>query len=253
MSATTSDLSDPTRSLIDHVCPKIRDLGWAHYFAAETVARGEELGLDFLKFYVVGRGGVLGDVEASVVSSAFGYFKPSLIADQWNAACAVIAPRAAGREYGESAARYGRAKLSDVAGLETFCEAAGAVNDAADDNALALYAGWKAEPLADDPPARAMQLTAVLRELRGSAHLLAVRASGVLPRQAHAVARPRDLAMFGWQPEDVPEPTEADRTGLAAAEVLTDRLVAPAYAVLDGSGATALRDGIDAIEAALVG
>ena len=248
-----ADIPDDTRSLIDHVCPKIRDLGWAHYFAPGTVARAEELGLDFLKLYVIGRGGVLGDVEASVVSSAFGYFKPSLIADQWNAARRVIEPRVAGREYGEAAARYGREKLTGIDGLEDYCAAASAVNDAADDVALSLYAGWKAEPLAEDPPARAMQLTALLREFRGSAHLLAVRASGVHPPQAHRVKRPGDLGMFGWEPVDLPEPTDEDRAGMRAAEALTDRLVAPAYGALDAAGAAALRNGIDAVERALVG
>ena len=46
---------------------------------------------------------------------------------------------------------------------------------------------------------RAMQKAAVLRELRGSVHLVAVFASGLSDAQAHAIKRPGDVAVFGWE------------------------------------------------------
>ncbi len=88
-----------TEALIAAACPIIRDRGWAFYFVPATIARGNELGLDHLQFYALGRGGVLGDVESRVVSSAFGYFNPTLIESMWTAGKAIVEPRQAGHEY----------------------------------------------------------------------------------------------------------------------------------------------------------
>ena len=92
-------------------CPKIGDLGWAFYFEPETLARGKELGLGGLRFYVIGRGGVLGDVEATVVRSAFGYFEPALVEKLWTEALEKVAPRVAARAYMECCAAFGRSRL----------------------------------------------------------------------------------------------------------------------------------------------
>jgi hypothetical protein len=237
--------------LVAAACPKIRDLGWSYYFAPETAAAGEALGLDPLSFYAMGRGGVLGDVEAQVVTSAFGYFKPSLVEEMWTSGSAVVAPRVAGRAYVECAAQHGRARLSGVEGLAEFCAAADAVNAAADPTGLALYAAAAAEPFADDPPARAMQLLALLREFRGSAHLIAVRAVGLDALTAHAINRPGDLGMFGWDESEMPDVTDADRAAWVEAEALTDRMAVAAYSALDEAGRQAFVHGLDAIEAAL--
>jgi hypothetical protein len=240
----------PEETVAD-ACPKIRDLGWAFYFEPETLAQGKELGLDGLRFYVIGRGGVLGDVEATVVQSAFGYFEPGLVEKMWTSAKEHVAPRVAARAYMECAAAFGRSRFAAVADLDAFCTAAGAVNDAADPVGLALYSGIKSEPLADDFPARAMQLITVLRELRGSAHLIAIRASGLDAKTAHFIRRPADVGMFGWNDADAPAITEVEVAKLAAADELTDRLVLPAYSVLDEAGRTALVNGLDRIASVL--
>jgi hypothetical protein len=237
--------------LVARACPKIRDLGAAFYFVPETLAKGAEFGLGGLRFYFIGRGGVLGDVEASVIGSAFGYFEPSFVAKMWNSAKDKVAPRVAGHAYMECCAEFGRARLRGVAGLDSFCAAAGAVNDAADPVGLALYSGIASEPLAADLPARALQLIAVLREFRGSAHLIAIRASGLDAKTAHFIRRPADIGMFGWSDADAPVITEAEVAKLADADELTDRLVLPAYSVLDDAGRSALLAGLDRIATAL--
>jgi hypothetical protein len=239
--------------LVADACPKIRDLGWAFYFVPETFATGAALGLDPVHFYFLGRGGVLGDVEAAVVTSAFGYFKPSLVEAVWNAGRQKVAPRDAGRAFLECAAAHGRRKLSAIEALPEFCAAADAVNGAADPTGLALYAAAAAEPLVEDPPGRAMQLVSILRELRGSTHLLAVRAAGLDAKTAHFIRRPDDAAMFGWSDDDAPIITDEHRARLERADALTDELVLPAYAVLDDAGRRAFTTGLDAIEAALTG
>ena len=78
------------------------------YFAPETVTVGEGLGLDVFTFYFLGRGGVLGNVPAEVVTHAFGYFKPSLVEQMWDAGRAKVDP-------GEAAAAYfGARRTSDA-------------------------------------------------------------------------------------------------------------------------------------------
>jgi len=96
------------QQLITAACPKIGALGSAFYFQPATLATGKEKGLDGFRFYILGRGGVLGDVEAPVITSAFGYFEPSLVARLWDSARAVVAPRDAGRLYMACCQEFGR-------------------------------------------------------------------------------------------------------------------------------------------------
>ena len=82
--------------LLQTACPALGDVGAAFYCVPETLGVGKELGLDGMRWYMIGRGGVLGDVESPVIASAFGYFKPSMVAKLWDTAKEKIAPRAAG-------------------------------------------------------------------------------------------------------------------------------------------------------------
>ena len=184
--------------LLAVACSIIRDTGWAFYFTPETLARGAELGLDRVHFYALGRGGVLGDVEPAVVLAAFGYFNPALVAGLWNAAKAVVRPRVAGSAYMQCSAEDGRLKLTGLGTLAGFVPAADKILAATQVDAITLFAGVAAEPMVDDIAGRAMQLLIVLREYRGSAHLVAVRAVGLDTKTAHFVTRPNDAAMFGW-------------------------------------------------------
>jgi hypothetical protein len=239
-----------TRALIESACPDINTLGSAFYFIPETTAVGKEHGLDGFRFYILGRGGVLGDVEAPVIESAFGWWSPEIIDKMWNSARVKMAPREAGHLYMQCAQTLGRAKFGEVAGLPQFCASAEKIVQAANPAGLALFAGTAAEPLADDLPARAMQFLVILREFRGSAHILAVLAEGVTPKVAHAAHRPDMVKSFGWGEEEVAV-TEADRAALDAAESLTDELVSPAYSVLDAKEAAAFLVTLADLKAAL--
>ena len=226
-------------------------LGSAYYFAPETLAVGKELGLDGMRWYFIGRGGVLGDVEAPVINAAFAYFNPVLVAKMWDSAKAIIGPRDAGRRYHICAADFGRRKFADVAGLEAYNVAAEKVIAAADRDGLSLFAAAAAEPLVEDAPGRAMQLTAVLREFRGSAHLAAVVASGLRAREAHFIRRPNDVKMFGYDPAEVPAVTPEATAAMAAVEAATDTIVRRAFAVLTSVEADALAAGVAGLKAAL--
>lgn len=239
------------RDVISAIAAKTGDLGAAYYFHPDTLARGKELGVDGLRFYLLGRGGVLGDVEPDVVVAAFGYFAPGMVAKLWNSGKQTLAPRDAAREHLACNAALGRSKLADVDGLDAYADAAAAVVAAVDVSGLSLFAGFRSEPVPEDVPARALHHAVLLRELRGSAHLVAVRSTGLHSPVAHAIKRPGDVEMFGY-----PEPpviTDADRALLERAETITDDILVPAFSVLDDAAAAALIAGTDAMHAALTG
>jgi len=225
----------------------IGTLGSAHYFDATTLAVGKANGLDGFRFYFLGRGGVLGDVEAGVVSSAFGYFNPALVDKMWTSAKERVAPREAARLYLAASHELARAKLAE-ADLAAFCEAAATIAEHIDPAGLALYAGIAAEPQPADVPARAYHLCNVIREGRGSAHLLAIRAVGLSPREAHQIKRPTELAAFGWESEL--ELSDDHRQRWEQAEELTDAMLEPAWASIDEAGRQAVIDGLATMSAA---
>ena len=206
--------------------PLISQLGGLFYFEAEATAKADELGLSPFQFYLLGRAGVFGDADASVVCSALGYFNPELIDKRWNAAKAIVPPRDGMRAYLDCCAAFGRRHLTGLPGLPAFCVAAEAVRDAANPVGLPLFAGIAAEPLAPDTPGRAMQLVTVLREFRGGAHLLAVVACGLDAKSAHYLSRPDVFFNFGWEPDDVPVVTDEDRARLRRANEMTEQLMA---------------------------
>ncbi len=66
--------------------------GGAFMLHPDTTARGEALGLDLAGFYGLGRGGVLGDVDADVVISAFAFFEPGMVRAIWDGARTKMSP-----------------------------------------------------------------------------------------------------------------------------------------------------------------
>ena len=227
----------------------LNQVGAVYYFHPDTVARSKELGLDGFRFYVLGRGGAMGDVQGTVVKSAFGYFHPELVLKMWNSAREVVAPADACAAQLECAYAIGRTEFKGLEGLDAFNEAAEAVIAATALDGLTLYAGYAALPLPDDAEARAMHLAITLRELRGSAHLAAVIASGLSAPMAHAIKRPDMVAGFGW--EEAPVIEEHHRRALNDAEAMTDRILGPSFAALSDAQADALLTGADAMLAAL--
>lgn len=89
-----------------------------------------------------------------------------------------------------------------------------------------------------------MQLVTVLRELRGSIHLLAVVAGGVSPMVAHYYRRPTDFTTFGYAEDDVPTLTDEIEAMMASVDGHTERLMFQAFGVLDGTGRASLADGV---------
>ncbi len=221
-------------------------LGGAWMFDAGVSARGAELGLTTWSWYHLGRGGVLGDGPADAVIAAFGFFPPDLQRKAWDRGRAVLPPADAAREYALACAAWGRRSFSADPALTDLLTR---VTDAASPMGLPVFAGWRALSRAvdaDDAGRLALALQ-VARELRGGAHLVAVAAHGVAPLQAVMSGRygSANAEFFGW-PQPWPD-ADAAREVMQAAEAMTDRILEPAFAVLDGAERAALAEGLRAL------
>ncbi|MEX1217189.1 MAG: hypothetical protein WEA11_01560 [Acidimicrobiales bacterium] len=188
------------------IAKPIGDLGGAFMLDGATYARGAELGFSGIDFYVLGRGGVLGDTTPDVVSSAFFFWNPDQIRTQWEVARNVMDPSMAAAEWVGLCHAYGDSHVPDLDSLDRFSELAAKVCDAASPAGAALFAGWRALPVptADRPKARAQHHLNALRELRGGLHGGAVLAMGLSPAEAVALHSPMMAPVFGWDIESIP-------------------------------------------------
>ncbi|WP_412076495.1 helix-turn-helix domain-containing protein [Streptomyces xanthophaeus] len=134
--------------------------------------------------------------------------------------------------YARAVRTWGCANIPADADVEHFNRLAQHLIDAADADALPLFAGWRAQACpADDPVGAAMQRIHVLREHRGASHLAAVRLCGLSARAAMVINLGVEQAThYGWQE---PHPVAATLIPRwQRAEQLTDELQAPLYATL---------------------
>jgi hypothetical protein len=189
----------------DQLAEPIRDIGGRWMLHLETIGHCRDLGYrNGFIYYVVGRGGVLGNCDADVVTAAFGFFAPSLVRTMWEGGVDVEGPRQASLRYGASCAAFGSKRLAGFANAGRYCELASKIVNGTDLSGMSLFAAWKNEPLpGDDVAGHAYFLTHVLRELRGSAHIIGVAATGLSPMQA-VLCGPDGAAhakQFGWGDE----------------------------------------------------
>jgi hypothetical protein len=182
----------------DHI---VHDVGTAFMLHQETMVRSVEFGYgNPFAFYFAGRGGVLGDVDASVVSAAMGWFDPNLLRAMWDEGVAVAGAREAALRYGLACAAWGEEHLSGISGGDRLLQLAESLVAAAEGSALPLFSGWRAEPPAAPGPGRLMQLIHILREWRGGLHLVATTAAGLSPLEAILTNEGEGQArFFGWQ------------------------------------------------------
>ena len=209
-------------------------LGAAYMLDGSTYAKGAELGFGGLDFYVLGRGGALGDVDADVVSSAFVYWNPAHVRSEWEKARGVMSPTDGAAAWAEVCHTYAEANLPELDGLGRLAELAERVVAAAPVANAALFAGWRQLPLpgADRPRARALHLLNALRELRGSLHAGAVLAAGLTPVEALSFRAPEMAPVFGWDPSALVDGASV-KDRWKDAEAGTDRAVARVLEVLD--------------------
>ncbi|WP_446222445.1 SCO6745 family protein [Nocardia sp. IBHARD005] len=216
---------------------QVLELGGAFMISREARAFGETTGVaGFHGAYARGRGGVLGDVDADVVTAAFGFFEPGCVRAAWESVQMPAADAAV--NYMLACRGFGQRKLAAFEQSDRLAELLRRVVEAAPSTGLPLFAGWRAMPVPEDGRAAVLQLTHVLRELRGGLHLVAVTANGLTPLQAILVAGspiydgPGHAKFLGWA-EPFETVTDDVRGRWEAAEKLTDELIAPCFDVLD--------------------
>lgn len=210
--------------------------GLATHFMIDpaTYQAGAELGFAGLDFYVVGRGGALGEVHADVVVASFVFLSPARVVESWDRGRTVMPATEAADHFISLGHRWAEEHLSDDRDLERLAQLLGTVVSGANPAAAPLFAAWRTrpEPGADRPKALVLHRMNLLRELRGALHGAAVLAHGISPHEAVSIKTPVMLGIFGY---DGPHPDAArpdDHPSWTAAEAATDRAMAPAFATL---------------------
>jgi hypothetical protein len=225
-------------------------IGGEWMFDAVVNARGTELGFETWSWYHCGRGGVLGNPPASVIVATFGFFPPELQTKAWEKGCAVMNPADAAREYAAACALWGTRRFADVEDAGRLADLLTRALDSARTMALPLFAGWRDVLHRYDGSSAPERLALALqtaREHRGGAHLAAVAGYGVEPLQAVMSGRygAVNADFFGW-PKPWPDP-ELAREKMAAAERVTNLMVAPAFEVLSDDERAELTAGLRAL------
>src|SRR3954451_22410983 len=216
-------------------------------FDATVFAKGAELGLDPWAWYHVGRGGVLGNCDPQVLVAAFGFFNPAVQVKAWNKGIAAVEPRKAAELYAAECAAFGTRRFSAVSDAGRLADLLTKALDSARIVALPVFAGWRNLLHSYDGASGPERLALALQtapEHRGGAHVGGGGGSGGAPLQALVSGRngPPNAKFFGW-PEPYPDP-EAGRERMAAAERITNHMVAPAFEVLTDDERAELTEGL---------
>ncbi|MFD9270566.1 hypothetical protein ACFWB1_20505 [Streptomyces goshikiensis] len=227
-----------------------------HDFGDEFMSDGATAGIGLRAgfapgrgFYCRGRFGVLGEAPTAVVQAVQGFLGPRLVTRGWLAGQPVMPAQEAAACYAQAVREWGRAHIPADADVEHFNHLARQLIDAADADALPLFAGWRAQPCPDDDPAgAAMQRIHVLREHRGACHLAAVRMCGLNAQAAMVInLGVEQAAHYGWQD---PQPVDtAQIPRLQRAERITDEMQMPLYAHLTNRQRTEFARLIDELTA----
>lgn len=215
-----------------------------------TYARGAELGFEGMDFYVAGRGGALGEVNADVVASTFTYFEPGGIRDAWDRSGTVMSRAQAAAEFAACAHAWAGAHLGDGPDYARAAELLGRVTQAASPAGAPLFAAWRALDEPTDDKALVLHRLNLLRELRGGLHAGAILAAGFAPLEAVMLASPYMAGIFGW-PEPHPD-SSVLQIAWDGAEDSTNVAFGRALSILSDGEQDELRTLCDAIVAARV-
>ena len=179
--------------------PAVGAIGGRFMLDGETYKRGAELGFQGLDFYVTGRGGVLGEVDADVVSAAFTFFEPGTRAHAVGTGALrdVAQRRRVGvrsllRGVGRGA-RARRLRRRPPGGARRTRSSPGARPAWAP-----VFAGWRALPVPCLTQGRRRPPDERAAGAAQRLHGAAVVSAGLTPLQALSVRSPQMVAMFGW-------------------------------------------------------
>jgi hypothetical protein len=219
---------DSALGVVQQTSDPIHDIGTAIYLSPDVFGWAAEWGWSNpFSFYFAGRGGMLGDVPADVVTSAFGWFEPGAVGAMYSEGVAVAGATDAAARMAEAHSKWGRKHFADVDGLDDVVAVTEELVDHLEGSAIPLFVGWRDAHRCETTAGRAAQLMQVLREWRGGLHLVATTAVGLSPLEAILTNEgPGQAKFLGWA-EPFPE-FEAIKAKHDEAEEMTDRLCATA-------------------------
>ncbi len=232
------------------VAPAISNFGTRFMMDPAFYVGPAAAGFEGIDFYGVGRGGVLGNVDADVIAAAFGFFAPPAVRTMWERGTQVMSPADASALFAQGCAEWSRSRFTADVDYAAVATLGARIIDAAPIAGLPLFAGWKCVERPSDPIGAAAVTLHVLRELRGGAHLIGETAAGLSPLETVLVKGGKGIAsLFGWEPPfpDVSSCTEAWEIG----ERTTNRITAAAYAALDDDELTRFVDLVTTLHAGI--
>lgn len=213
--------------------PAIHDLPANFMLDAATYTAAAEAGYDGISFYIAGRGGVLGDVDADAVTEAFVFFPAETVHAGWESTAGVETRDRSARRFAEAGHRWAREHMAaDAVDYRRLAELAGVVIAAADGSAAPVFSGWRELPEPSGDRELVLHRLNALRELRAARHEDAIREVGLEPVDAFMVKSPFMASIFGW-PEPESAPDEATVQKWEHAEELTNERFGADLAALD--------------------
>ncbi|WP_221329197.1 hypothetical protein [Actinoplanes sp. L3-i22] len=258
-------------ALVRHTWRVAEPLHGMIYFVPEGPERYAALGIGAREGYFASRAAALGAVGAGPVVATFFNFNPRLVAAALPAAWAKATPEAMLAARLDAAGAALTRGLGDAVHGPEVAEAAELARRAAESVAdrpegRPLFAAHAALPWPDQPHQVLWQAQTLLREFRGDGHVAALLLAGLTGLEAlvlHAASgdvperflrRSRGWSQEQWDGAvdelrhrgliEAGEPvlSEAGRAQRAEIEAATDRLAAPAYAILGVEGCNRLAE-----------
>ena len=229
----------------------IHDIGTAAYLSQDVFGWAAEWGwTNPFAFYFAGRGGMLGEVSAEVVTSAFGWFEPNAVEAMFTEGAARAGAPAAAARMAEAHDLWGQKHFAEVEGVDEIVDVTEELVDGLEGSGIPIFVGWRDAERAESAAGRAAQLMQILREWRGGLHLVSTTAVGLGPLEAILTNEgPGQAKFFGW-PEPFPD-CEAIKSKHDEAEAMTDRLCAAGLAAaLSADKYAAFEHGVRTLRAA---
>ncbi len=242
---------DAALAVVKATSVPIHDIGTAAYLSPDIAGWAAEWGWSNpFAFYFAGRGGMLGDVGADVVTSAFGWFEPNTVHAMFSEGVGVAGASGAAVRMAEAHGKWGEKHYADVEGMGEIVAVTSDLVDGLEGSAIPLFVGWRNATRAESAAGQAAQLMQILREWRGGVHLVATTAVGLSPLEAILTNEgPGQAKFFGWS-EPFPD-FAAIKQRHDEAEEITDRLCATALAAaLDQARYSAFESGVITLRAA---
>ena len=139
-------------AVVQSTSVSIHDIGTAAYMSPDVASWAAEWGWSNpFAFYFAGRGGMLGEVGAEVVTSALGWFEPNAVRAMYSEGIGVAGATGAAARMAEAHEKWGEKHYGDVGGLEEIVAVTEELVDGLEESALPLFVGWRDAARADSP------------------------------------------------------------------------------------------------------